>query len=80
MEYNITYTYQIVGEGMVKNKLKEIRMREYAEDPKEFANRLEVNVKTYYVWENGAALPSSVKMLEVAKKLNKQVNEIWWLE
>lgn len=65
---------------MVKNKLKEIRMREYAEEPKEFAKRLEVNVKTYYVWESGAALPSSLKMLEVAKKLNKLVNDIWWLE
>ncbi|NMF06575.1 helix-turn-helix transcriptional regulator [Clostridium beijerinckii] len=65
---------------MVKNRLKEIRMREYAEEPKEFSKRLEVNVKTYYVWENGAAMPSSIKMLEVAKKLNKKVEDIWWLE
>lgn len=64
----------------VRNKLKEIRMREYAEDPKEFAKRIEINVKTYYVWESGSALPSSMKMLEVAKKLNKKVEDIWWLE
>lgn len=64
---------------MVKNNLKEIRMREYAEDPKYFAKRLDVNIKTYYTWENSSALPSSKKMLEVAKKLNKRVEEIWWL-
>ena len=65
---------------MVKNNLKEIRMREYAEDPKDFAKRLNVNIKTYYTWETSAALPSSKKMLEVAKKLDKKVEEIWWLE
>ncbi|WP_238899386.1 helix-turn-helix domain-containing protein [Clostridium sp. YIM B02500] len=64
----------------VKNKLKEIRMREYAEDPKDFADRLKVNIKTYYVWENGAVLPGSKKMFEIAKILNKKVDDIWWLE
>lgn len=67
-------------ENMVKNKLKDIRMREYAEDPKDFAKRLDVNIKTYYVWENGAQLPGSKTMLEVAKKLNKKVEDIWWLD
>ena len=65
---------------MVKNKLKDIRMREYAEDPKDFAKRLDVNIKTYYVCENGAQLPVSKTMLEVAKKLNKKVEDIWWLD
>jgi Predicted transcriptional regulators len=64
----------------VRNKLKEIRMREYAEDPKEFAKRLNVNIKTYYVWENGAVLPGSKTMFEIAKILNKKVDDIWWLE
>ena len=55
-------------------------MREYAEDPKEFARRIDINIKTYYTWETSSALPSSKKMLEVARKLNKKVEEIWWLE
>nr|WP_275298965.1 helix-turn-helix domain-containing protein [Clostridium sp. YIM B02500] len=55
-------------------------MREYAEDPKDFADRLKVNIKTYYVWENGAVLPGSKKMFEIAKILNKKVDDIWWLE
>lgn len=65
---------------MIKNRLKEIRMKEYAEDPKEFAERLNINIKTYYVWENGATVPGSKTMFEVAKKLNKKVDDIWWLE
>lgn len=64
----------------IKNKLKYIRMTEYAEDPKEFAERLGVKIKTYYVWESGSALPSSKKLFEIAKTLNKKVDEIWWLE
>ncbi len=64
----------------IKNRLKEIRMREYAEDPKEFAKRLNVNIKTYYVWEHGDVLPGSKKLFEIASLLNKKVDDIWWLE
>ena len=54
---------------MVKNRLKEIRMREYMMEPKEFAEYLSVNTKTYYSWEREAAGPTLEKALEVAKKL-----------
>lgn len=64
----------------VKNRLKEIRMREYAEDPKEFAARIGVNLKTYYVWESGNALPSLKECIRVSNILNKDVKEIWSLE
>ncbi|MGN2371437.1 helix-turn-helix transcriptional regulator [Clostridium botulinum] len=64
----------------VKNNLRHIRMTEYEEEPKEFADRLKVKLKTYYVWESGAALPSSKKIFKIAKILNKKVDEIWWLE
>jgi DNA-binding XRE family transcriptional regulator len=37
----------------VKNKLREIRMREYLMNPKEFAEMLGINRKTYYGWELG---------------------------
>lgn len=64
----------------VKNRLKEIRMREYTMEPKEFADMLGVNIKTYYPWELGSAIPSLKKCLEISLKLNKNVNEIWHLE
>ena len=36
---------------MVKNRLREIRMREYALDPEEFAILINVNIKSYYSYE-----------------------------
>lgn len=65
---------------MVKNRLKEIRMREYMMEPQEFSKLIEVNYKTYYSWEKGIAGPSLEKALEVAKKLNKSLEDIWYLE
>jgi len=64
----------------VKNRLRDIRMREYAMEPKEFADMLGINIKTYYPWELGSATPSLKKCLCVAEKLNKTVNDIWYLE
>lgn len=64
----------------IKNNLREIRMREFAEDPKEFSKRINVNIKTYYTWENGLCNPSSKEMLRIAKVLNMPVESIWWLE
>lgn len=63
----------------MKNKLKEIRMREYLLDPKEFADLIGVNIKTYYCWERGEANPSLKVALEVALRLGKKVEDIWYL-
>ena len=63
----------------VKNRLREIRMREYALEPQQFAEFIAVNFKTYYSWERGIAGPSLNTALEVAKKLNKRVEDIWYL-
>lgn len=64
----------------MKNNLRAIRMRQYMMEPAEFADIIEVNHKTYYAWELGTANPSLKKALEVAKKLNKNVEDIWCLE
>ncbi|EKQ56407.1 MULTISPECIES: helix-turn-helix domain-containing protein [unclassified Clostridium] len=64
----------------VKNRLKEIRMREYLMAPGEFAKLLGMSIKTYSGWENEYSRPTLEKALEVSKKLNKDVNEIWYLE
>ena len=65
---------------MVNNKLKEIRMKEYMMQPQEFAELINVNYKTYYSWEKGQAGPSLEKALDVAKILNKKVEDIWYKE
>ncbi|WP_069649628.1 helix-turn-helix transcriptional regulator [Caloranaerobacter ferrireducens] len=65
----------------VKNRLKEIRLKEYMIDSKtEFAKKLNINVHTYIKWENGDSVPVLEKALEVAKQLNKRVDDIWYLE
>ena len=65
----------------IKCNLREIRLKEYMIDSKtEFANKLEVPVQTYIKWENGINTPTLLMALEVSKKLNKNVNEIWHLE
>lgn len=46
----------------------------------EFAKKLNINVHTYIKWENGDSVPVLEKALEVAKQLNKKVDDIWYLE
>lgn len=65
---------------MVKNRLKEIRMKEYVMSPGEFAEFLGMSIKTYSGWENEFSRPTLEKALYISKKLNKNVNEIWYLE
>ena len=65
---------------MVKNKLREIRMREFMMEPQEFANYIGVNYKTYYSWEKGTAGPSLETALKVAKILNRKIEDVWYLE
>lgn len=63
----------------VNNKLKEIRMKEYMIDTKKaFAEMLEVNYRQYSEYERGI-VPESETMLRIARKLNKHVDEIWYL-
>lgn len=64
----------------VRNKLKEIRMREYTMNQKEFAKYLNIGNTTYCSWETGASRPTLETAIEIADKLNKDVKEIWYLE
>lgn len=64
---------------MVKNKLKEIRMKEYMLNMREFAEILEVNYRQYTDYEKGV-VPQPETMLRIAKKLNKPVEEIFYLD
>ncbi|WP_027633403.1 helix-turn-helix transcriptional regulator [Clostridium hydrogeniformans] len=64
----------------VTNRLKEIRMKEYMMDQNEFAKFIGVTNKVYWSWENDKSRPTLEKALEISKKLNINVNEIWHLE
>ena len=64
---------------MVKNRLREIRMREYMMDPEEFAALINVNIKSYYSYERDFSKPTLEKALEIANKLNKKIEDIWYL-
>lgn len=63
----------------VKNKLKEIRMREHMLSQKDFSALLETDVKTYSNWEKNISRPPLEKALEVSRKLKRTVNDIWYL-
>ena len=65
---------------MIKNKLKEIRMKEYMMNCRDFSKMLEVPLSTYSQWENNRMYPPLPKIFEVCKKLNKQIIEVWYEE
>lgn len=62
----------------VKNKLKEIRMKEYMMSQTEFAEFLGVDMKVYNNWEREKNTPTLEKAIEISTKLNRSVNEIWY--
>lgn len=55
-------------------------MKEKTMSPGEFATFLEVDIKVYSNWENDRSRPNLEKALIIAEKLNKSVNDIWYLE
>jgi DNA-binding XRE family transcriptional regulator len=64
----------------VKNRLKEIRMREYMVQSKsEFARFLGIKEHAYIKWENEEASPNMEVALMVANKLNRKIDDIWYL-
>lgn len=65
---------------MIKNRLKEIRMREYAMESGEFAKLLGIHYSTYSSWEIGVSRPTLDKAFEIANKLNKTITDIWYFE
>ncbi|MFR5264503.1 helix-turn-helix transcriptional regulator [Clostridium sp.] len=65
---------------MIKSKLLEIRMREFLMAPGEFANKLNVNLKTYSNWEKGRSKPPLEEAIRISKLLNRTVNDIWDIE
>lgn len=65
---------------MVKNRLKEIRMKEYMMNQTEFSKMLECPRSTYSQWESGTSNPTLEKALDIARKLNRKIDDIWCSE
>lgn len=55
-------------------------MREYMMNQKEFAEFIEIDIKSLSNWERNISRPNLEIALKIAKKLNKKVEDIWYLE
>lgn len=64
----------------VRNKLKEIRMREYMLNQKEFCAMIGISQSTYSTIEANKTQGNIETLLIIAKALNRKVEEIWYLE
>lgn len=64
----------------VKNRLKEIRMKEYLMNSKEFCSLLGVSQSTYSQIESNKQQGNIETILKISKALNRKVEDIWHLE
>ena len=64
----------------VKNRLKEIRMKEFMENGKEFCKRLDISQSTYSPIEANKSQGRVDTMFKIAKALDRKVDDIWYLE
>ena len=64
----------------IKNRLREISMREFLMDTGDFARKLRVNLKTYSNWEKNRSKPPLEEALRIAKELDRKVEDIWSLK
>ena len=63
---------------MIKNRLKEIRMKEYMLNQKEFAEMLGVDVRQYNRYEHSMQ-PSLEVAIKILEKLNKDIRDVFYL-
>ena len=64
----------------IKNKLREIRMKEYTLDSGEFAKKLGTDISNYSNWENNRSRPKLELAMQIAERLNRKVEDIWYFE
>ena len=64
----------------IKNKLKQIRMKEYLMNSSEFAKLLDINLGTYSQIENNKKTVSLENAFIIAEKLDKNIEDIWYKE
>lgn len=64
---------------MVKNRLKEIRMKEYMMNSSEFCKVIGISLSTYSQIESNKQQGNIETILKISKALNLKVEEIWYL-
>ena len=64
----------------VQNKLKTIRMSEFFLNKREFAKVLDISENQYIRYENNKNSPSLEICLKISDKLNRTVNDIWYID
>ncbi|ERI90957.1 DNA-binding helix-turn-helix protein [Clostridiales bacterium oral taxon 876 str. F0540] len=64
----------------VKNRLKEIRMREFMKNSSEFANFIGISLSTYSQIESNKQQGNIETILKISTALNRKVEDIWYLE
>lgn len=64
----------------LKNRLKEIRLKEYMMTSSDFAKKIGVSLTTYSNWELDKAKPTLETAFQVAEILNKNLEDIWYQE
>lgn len=64
---------------MVKNRLREIRYKEYQMNQREFADFLGVEYNQYSLYDNNKYNPSLETALIISEKLNKHVDDIFYI-
>lgn len=64
----------------VRNRLKEIRMREYMMKQNEFCKLIKISQSTYSAIESNKIQGNIENVLIIAKALNRRVEDIWYLE
>lgn len=65
---------------MVKNRLKEIRMKEYMMNSSQFSELLGVKLSNYSQIENNKKSVSLENAIDIAEKLNRKIEDIWYRE
>ncbi|MDY3360541.1 MAG: helix-turn-helix transcriptional regulator [Clostridium celatum] len=65
---------------MVKNRLKEIRMKNYMMNSKEFSELLGIKANTYSQLETQKQQGNIETILKISKALNLKVEDIWYLD
>lgn len=64
---------------MVRNRLKEIRMRDYMLNSSEFCKVLNISISTYSQIESNKQQGNIETILKISRALNRKVEDIWYL-
>lgn len=64
----------------IKNRLKEIRMKVYMENSKDFACRIGIPLSSYSQIENENRGVTIERAFSIAKRLDLEVSDIWFEE